>query len=69
MYICNMKSIKIFGACLVLLGIFTVVCVIIGNNFVDSPSLETAYRIGMLTGAAIAEVVVGNILLFLSQNE
>lgn len=63
-----MKSIKIFGACLVLLGLFTGVCVI-GNNYVDSPSLETAYRIGMLAGAAIAEVVVGNILLFLSQNE
>jgi len=57
-----MKSIKIFGACLVLLGLFTGFCVIIGTKSVDVPSLETAYRFGMLMGAAVVECAVGTLL-------
>lgn len=57
-----MKSVKIFGACLVILGIFTGVCVIIGTKSVDAPTLESAYRFGMLMGSAVVECAVGALL-------
>ena len=59
----NMKSIKIFGACLVLLGLFTGVCVIIGSHSVDAPNAEIAYRFGMLMGSAVVECAVGSLLV------
>lgn len=57
-----MKSVKIFGACLVLLGLFTGVCVIVGSNSVDVTTLETAYRFGFLMGTAVVECAIGSIL-------
>ena len=58
-----MKSIKIFGVCLVLLGLFTGVCVIIADRSVDVTSIETAYKHGVLMGLAIAKCGIGSILI------
>ena len=60
-----MKSAKIFGICLTLLGIFTVVCVIISLHSVYTPSLDSSYRMGLLMGSAITECSVGLLLQIL----
>jgi len=57
------KSVKIFGACLVLLGLFTGVCLMIANHSVDNASLEYAYKSGVLMGAAIAECGIGALMI------
>lgn len=57
------KSVKIFGACLVLLGLFTGVCLMVVNHSVDNDSLEHAYKSGVLMGAAITECVIGTLMI------
>jgi len=57
------KSVKIFGVCLIGLGLFTGICVMISNHSVDTATVEFAYKSGVLMGAAIAECGIGTLLI------
>lgn len=58
------NKIKVFGFCLILLGIFTGVCLMISVHLVDTPTLEVSYKMGMLAGTAVAECTIGSLLNF-----